>query len=152
MQTGFQQNNAPCYVSKKSLDYFKQEDLMLLPWPAQSPDINIIENFWEYMENFLRRDVLRTKERFTERLFEIWCAIQQQFISNFNASLPRWMSATVDQARKEGIVTWRGNLWDQLDLVNFNTLIPKINVIRAKSVPLSLHFMFKPHFRWKINR
>ena len=60
--------------------------------------------------------------------------------------------AIIDKARKGGgIVTHRGNLQDLLHLVNFDTLITKIDVIRGNSVPGSLYFTFKPRFRPNLN-
>ena len=45
----FQQNNAPCHTSKKTLEWFKSNEIQLLQWPARIPDLNIIENVWSFI-------------------------------------------------------------------------------------------------------
>ena len=45
----FQQDNAPVHTSKFLKTFFKENDIELLPWPANSPDLNPIENIWVYI-------------------------------------------------------------------------------------------------------
>jgi hypothetical protein len=40
----FQEDNCPAHVSKQTQDWKAQKGIRCLPWPSQSPDINIIEN------------------------------------------------------------------------------------------------------------
>ena len=40
----FQQDNALIHTSKVTKEFFKAYDISMLPWPAQSPDLNPIEN------------------------------------------------------------------------------------------------------------
>ena len=87
----FHQDNAPCHSSKKTKKYLQDENILLLPWPAQSPDINILENVWQYMKYMLRYDPPRTKDQLIKKLFEIWCAIPRSFIDKLYSSLPRRM-------------------------------------------------------------
>jgi len=42
----FQQDLAPCHNSKKVKKFFEQNEIRLLQWPGNSPDINPIENLW----------------------------------------------------------------------------------------------------------
>jgi len=51
----FQQDNAPCHVSKDSRSWFSTNNIPLLNSPANSPDLNPIENAWAYLEKRLRK-------------------------------------------------------------------------------------------------
>ena len=89
----FQQDNAPCHSLQKTIKYLNDENILLLPWPAQSPDINIIENLWQFMKNALRHDPPRTKDQLIKKLFQIWYAIPRSVINKLYNSLPHRMKA-----------------------------------------------------------
>ena len=40
----FQEDNAPCHVSARANEWKRDNSIGTLPWPAQGPDLNIIEN------------------------------------------------------------------------------------------------------------
>ena len=53
----FQDDNAPVHRARYTVEYKLRNKIKSLSWPAQSPDINIIENVW-----------LRLKTHFKETL------------------------------------------------------------------------------------
>ena len=44
------QDGAPCHKSKASMAFLAENRLHVLPWPGNSPDINLIENLWNQMK------------------------------------------------------------------------------------------------------
>ncbi|KAB5588140.1 hypothetical protein CTheo_8419 [Ceratobasidium theobromae] len=94
----FQQDNDPKHKSRMAMTWLGNLGLeQVLPWPAYSPDLNIIENLWPYLDRKVRsRQVLpKNKEELWEALQEEWYAIDPSVISNLYKSIPRRISAVV---------------------------------------------------------
>ena len=68
----FQQDLAPCHISKKMQTFFAQIGITLLDWPGNSPDLNLIENLWEIIKRKLSKYYCSTKISLIEAIIRIW--------------------------------------------------------------------------------
>lgn len=85
----WQQDNAPAHTSRIAEECLRTHRVTVLPWPAYSPDLNIIENLWGIMARQLRgRDFNNEHDLWDAVRFE-WRAIPQTHIDALYESIPR---------------------------------------------------------------
>ena len=78
----FQNDNDPKHTVRVVKQFFEEENITLLPWPSQSPDINPIENLWSIIKNTVQGYKLKN-------LNELYSTIEKA-----------WSNITVDQCKK----------------------------------------------------
>ena len=66
----FQQDNDPKHTANTTKQYFIDNQIPVLPWPSQSPDLNPIENLWSILDHKLRNRRPQNKEQLFEALQE----------------------------------------------------------------------------------
>ena len=64
----FQQDNDPKHRSKLAAKLFQENNVKLLEWPAYSPDLNPIENLWDFLK--VRLCAYETEPKSMHELFE----------------------------------------------------------------------------------
>ena len=87
--TVFQQENASCHTSKLSKQFFAEQNVQILDWPANSPDLNPIENIWGILKERVRKRTPKTKEELQRIALEEWAAIPQNVIRKTIKSFPK---------------------------------------------------------------
>lgn len=92
----FQQDNDPKHTSKVAKKYFEDSNISLLDWPAQSPDMNPIENLWAYLDEKIDKTGVKNSNEYFIRLNDAWNKIDIQFLKKLVESIPRRLSAVID--------------------------------------------------------
>ncbi|CAF3576681.1 unnamed protein product, partial [Rotaria sp. Silwood2] len=83
----FQQANARQHVSKKTRNYLNKHHITTLQWPANSPDLNLIENLWSIMDKQLMKYPVKTIDDLKTALASIWKSISINVIQNLYKSM-----------------------------------------------------------------
>ena len=67
------QDNDPKYCSNYTKDFYEIKGTNWMKMPAESPDLNPIENLWHEVKYFLRREIkLKTKNELVAGIQQFW--------------------------------------------------------------------------------
>ena len=87
----FQQDNNPKHTSKWAKRWFQDNQIKVLEWPPQSPDLNPIEHLWQYLKVRLanHQEEPKSIHELWERVEAEWNAIPVEVCLNLIESMPR---------------------------------------------------------------
>ena len=69
------------------MDFLKEEDVDVMQWPGQSPDMNIIEHVWDHMAREIKDDVFKNCDELFAKLQEVWNNIDIDYIHKLYNSM-----------------------------------------------------------------
>jgi hypothetical protein len=93
----FQQDNDPKHTSKVAKEWFQTNDIEVLSWPAQSPDLNPIEHLWWHLKKQLGKYDTPPggMVELWERIEREWHNIKPEVCQNLIESMPRRVAAVI---------------------------------------------------------
>lgn len=92
----FLQDNDPKHKAWNTKAWILFNAPKYLEIPPQSPDINIIEHVWDYLDNKIRNRPISSKETLKIALREEWALIPSSYIFKLVDSMPQRLQAIIN--------------------------------------------------------
>ncbi len=94
VQHRFMQDNDPKHTSRVAKAYFIEKSINWWRTPAESPDLNPIENMWHELKEYVRREVKpTTKDELVRGIMEFWSTVTgekcRKYIRHLHKVIPR---------------------------------------------------------------
>ena len=85
----YQQDNAAIHTAKSVKDFFGHQNWRIMQWPAQSPDLNPIENLWTESNKYVKAKAPRTLDELEKVIIDSWNMISAKTCADLVESMPR---------------------------------------------------------------
>lgn len=92
------QDGASCHTARQVRGWFKQHRIEVLPFPANSPDLNPIENLWAELKKRVaeKHPHIANKEQLWEAIEEEYETIPTEYCKHLAESMPARLQAVID--------------------------------------------------------
>jgi transposase len=91
----FMHDNASIHAAKLTEKFLKDRHVEVLPWPANSPDLNPIENLWSIVSKKVYRTNYSSRDALIAAVQTEWAAVTPAQLAALYDSMPRRMAAVV---------------------------------------------------------
>ena len=71
------------------MNFFEENNIRLLKWAPQSPDLNPIEHIWAFIKTQLRKYNIKNKDELKEKILEIWESIPLNMVQKYIGNMPK---------------------------------------------------------------
>ena len=85
----FQHDNGPKHTATIVKNYLRNQKIEVLLWPAQSPDLNPIENLWFELDRRVDKCACNREEELFECLKRAWANIDHGYLAKLLESIPK---------------------------------------------------------------
>ena len=93
------QDNDPKHTSRLCKKYLEDHRIRSLNWPAQSPDLNPIENLWSELDRRMRKRKCNSEEELFEEVKRNWYQLDNGYLQKLIESMPK---RCADVVRSQG--------------------------------------------------
>lgn len=84
-----QQDNDPKHMSNYAKDFLSGAGIRVIEWPAQSPDLNPIENLWTQLKRQVRASDRRDEGRMLDIIMKEWEQLDMNYLQTLVRSIPK---------------------------------------------------------------
>lgn len=91
----FQQDGASSHTARTTKAWLGNNNINVLSWPSNSPDLNVIENVWHEMKKHLRNRPQRTIADLRNAIQHIWDTLTPEFCRKLVESMPARIRAVI---------------------------------------------------------
>lgn len=94
------QDGAPSHTAASTRQDFEERGIEVIFWPPFSPDLNPIENCWNWMKDWIQDcyglDEKPSYDRLRAYVKQAWEALPEDFLKSLLASMPRRCEAVIE--------------------------------------------------------
>jgi hypothetical protein len=93
----FMQDNARPHTARVVTDYYHENNVQMLDWPPQSPDLNPIEQIWAIMKEKLysQKSFPKNRDELITSFFRIWNELPASLLVNLSDSIPERLEKVI---------------------------------------------------------
>jgi hypothetical protein len=92
------QDVARVHTVSSTMQYLCTMATVIEDWPANSPDLNLIENLWATLKRRVEELWPGTKDELIQVLFDVWEALEMDLVSNLVDSMTRRTQLVIRKA------------------------------------------------------